>query len=97
MLDDTTRQKLTQRLRRIEGQIAGIQRMVEDDAYCVDVLVQMSAAQAALGKAGHLLLRHHVEHCVSDAIRHGDEAARAEKVEELMDVLGRYGGLVGKR
>ena len=93
MLDDDTRKKLIGRLRRIEGQIAGIQRMVEDDAYCVDVLVQMSAAQGALAKAGHVLLGHHVEHCVSDAMRHGDEQERQIKIDELMDVLGRYGGL----
>ena len=93
MLDDSTRKKLLARLRRIEGQIAGIQRMVDDDAYCVDVLVQMSAAQGALAKAGHLLLGHHVEHCVSDAMRHGDEQTRQIKIDELMDVLGRYGGL----
>ncbi|MEM1178954.1 MAG: metal-sensitive transcriptional regulator [Acidobacteriota bacterium] len=93
MLDDSTRKKLLGRLRRIEGQIAGIHRMVEQDTYCVDVLVQMAAAQGALAKAGHLLLGHHVEHCVSDAMRHGDEDARRIKIDELMDVLGRYGGL----
>ena len=55
------------------------QRMVEDDACCVDILVQMSAAQGALAKAGHVLIGHHVELCVSDAMRHGDEETRSEK------------------
>lgn len=93
MLDDPTRKKLLGRLRRLEGQIAGIHRMVQEDSYCVDILVQMSAAQGALAKAGHVLLGHHVEHCVSDALRHGDEETRQTKIDELMDVLGRYGGL----
>ncbi|MEM6793042.1 MAG: metal-sensitive transcriptional regulator [Acidobacteriota bacterium] len=93
MLDDATRKQLTTRLKKLEGQVAGIRRMVEDDVYCVDILLQMTAAQGALGKAGHLLLGYHVEHCVSDACRRGDEAERQRKIAELMDVLGRYGGL----
>lgn len=93
MLDSTTKKKLLARMGRIEGQLAAIRRMIDDDTYCVDVLLQMSAAQGALGKAGHVLLGHHIEHCVSDACRHGDEAERRRKVQELMDVFARYGGL----
>lgn len=93
MLDPTTKKKLQTRLKRIEGQLGAIRRMVEDDTYCVDILLQMSAAQGALGKAGHVLLGHHIEHCVSDACRNGDEEDRRQKVAELMDVFARYGGL----
>lgn len=93
MLDATTKKKLQTRLRRIEGQMAAIHRMIEEDTYCVDILLQMSAAQGAIGKAGHVLLGHHIEHCVSDACKNGNEEDRQQKVQELMDVFARYGGL----
>ncbi len=93
MLDATAKKKLQTRLKRIEGQLAAISRMVEDDTYCVDVLLQMAAAQGALGKAGHVLLGHHIETCVRDACLHGDDEERQRKVKELMDVFARYGGL----
>ena len=87
------RKKLLARLKRAEGQVAAIRRMVEEDAYCVDVLLQLQAARGALGKAGQVLLRSHVEGCVHDAFTRGDESERAAKVDELMDVFGRYSGL----
>jgi len=93
MLDDTTKRKLTTRLKRAEGQIAGLRRMLEEDAYCVDILLQISAAQGALGKAGQVLLAEHIRTCVADAFAGGDEASREEKVDELMDVFARYGGV----
>ena len=93
MLDETTKKKLQARMRRAEGQLAAIRRMIENDDYCVDILLQLSAAQGALGKAGHVLLGYHIENCVSDACRNGDEQERQQKVKELMDVFARYGGL----
>ena len=93
MLDPDQKKKLLQRLKRVEGQIAGLRRMVEDDTYCVDVLLQISAAQGALGKAGHLLLGTHLRTCVTDAMEHGDDDEREQAVEELMDVFSRYGGI----
>ena len=93
MLDDTTKRKLNARLKRAEGQIAALRRMLEEDAYCVDVLLQISAAQGALGKAGQVLLGAHIRTCVADAFASGDEDSREEKVDELMDVFARYGGL----
>ncbi len=84
------KRKLLQRLKRIEGQVGAIRRMVEDDAYCVDTLVQISAARGGLARVGELLLKDHVDHCVSDAMKHGDEAARREKLDELVDVFARY-------
>ncbi len=93
MLDPTTKRKLTARLKRAEGQISALRRMLDEDAYCVDVLLQISAAQGALGKAGQVLLGEHIRTCVADAFATGDEADRDEKVDELMDVFSRYGGL----
>lgn len=93
MLDEETRKKLVARMRRAEGQLAAIRRMIENDEYCVDILLQLSAARGALGKAGHVLLGYHIENCVSDACKNGDEKDRRQKVQELMDVFARYGGL----
>lgn len=86
------KRKLLARLRRAEGQVAAIARMVEEDAYCVDVLIQISAARGALDRAGQDILRHHVQTCVTRAMRSDDLAERDKKIDELMDVFGRYGG-----
>jgi DNA-binding FrmR family transcriptional regulator len=74
------------RLRKVEGQIRGIQKMVDDDRYCIDILTQINAVKAALESVALLLLRDHTEHCVADAIRAGDGAA---KVRELSDAVER--------
>jgi CsoR family transcriptional regulator, copper-sensing transcriptional repressor len=74
------------RLRRIEGQVRGLQRMVEADRYCIDVLTQVSAVKSALESVSLLLLGDHVGHCVADAIRAGDGR---EKVEELNAAIER--------
>jgi DNA-binding FrmR family transcriptional regulator len=74
------------RLRRIEGQVRGLQRMVEEDRYCIDVLTQVSAVKAGLESMALLLLNEHVGHCVADAIRAGDGT---EKVEELSAAIER--------
>ncbi len=79
-----------QRLRRIEGQVRGIIRMVEDERYCVDILTQLRAARAALRRVEDSVLRDHVEHCVAQAIRSGDPAEQRGKVDELLGVLGRF-------
>lgn len=75
------RQALLNRLRRIEGQVRGIQRMVAEDRYCVDVLQQMAAITAGLQEVSLIVLRNHVEGCVAEAIRSGEEE---ELIEELM-------------
>ena len=93
MMSATTKTKIVDRLRRIAGQVEGVARMVEQDRYCVDVLLQIAAAQAALGQASKLVLRSHVETCVSDALATGKPAERRQKIDELMDVFARYGGL----
>jgi CsoR family transcriptional regulator, copper-sensing transcriptional repressor len=74
------------RLRRIEGQIRGVQKMVDEDRYCIDVLTQVSAAKAALDAVALALLQDHTEHCVAEAIRSGDGAA---KIRELNDAVER--------
>ena len=80
------KEALLARLRRVEGQVRGIQRMVEADRYCIDVVTQVSAAKAALEGVALLLLHDHVEHCVADAVRTGEHE---EKVRELTDAIGR--------
>jgi len=80
-----SKDKLQTRLRRIRGQVEGIERMVEDDRYCIDVLTQISAAQAALDKVALGLLDDHTRHCVIEA---GDEE-RTEKTEEMLAAVGR--------
>ena len=77
------------RLRRIEGQIGGLLRMVEYDRYCVDVLTQINAVRAALHKVEAEILRDHVSHCVANAFASGDAVEQRHKVEELVDTIGR--------
>ena len=92
MIDDETKAKAQGRLRRIEGQVQGLQRMIAADAYCVDVLLQVSAVQGALEQVQKLLLGRHVESCVADALRSGSRAERQRKVDELLEVFSRFGG-----
>ncbi len=79
-----------QRLRRIEGQVRGLARMVEQQRYCVEILTQLRAARAALKRVEESVLREHVEHCVTGALRGGDQAEQRRKVDELLEVLGRF-------
>ena len=84
------KEKLQNRLRRIEGQVRGLQRMVDEEAYCVDVLTQISSAVSALEKVGTILLKDHVEHCVRKSIESGDRRKADEKVEELTAAVERF-------
>jgi CsoR family transcriptional regulator, copper-sensing transcriptional repressor len=83
----TDKAKLQNRLKRIEGQVRGVQKMIEEDRYCVDVLVQLSAIQAALKKVSMHMLEDHSKHCVADAIKKGDGD---EAISELMDIISRF-------
>ena len=85
-IDD--KQALLRRLRRIEGQVRGLQRMVEEDVYCIDVLTQVSAATKALESVALQLLEDHLGHCVADATRAGGDEADA-KVKEATAAIGR--------
>jgi len=90
-LKDEARGKVLARLRKVAGQVAGIQRMVEEDRYCVDVLHQVAAVEGALDRVGHLVLASHVETCVASALESGKPRERKEKLDELMDVFSRFG------
>ena len=92
MIDDETRGKALGRLRRIEGQVQGIQRMVEEDKYCVDILLQLTAVQRAVEQVQRLLLGRHIESCVADAVRSGSTRDRQKKMDELLEVFSRFGG-----
>src|SRR6476620_8424569 len=84
--------KILARLRRIEGQVRGVQRMVEDDVYCLDVLTQLSAIIAAARQTGLLVLEDHVRGCVAGAWRSGDDqAAQDEVMTELIGAIDRFG------
>jgi DNA-binding FrmR family transcriptional regulator len=92
-MDERTREQAGTRLRRIAGQVAGIQRMLDEERYCVDVLLQVAAARAALDQVGKLVLGEHVRTCVSQALESGRPKERREKVEELIEVFARFGAL----
>jgi CsoR family transcriptional regulator, copper-sensing transcriptional repressor len=77
------------RLNRIEGQVRGIARMIENDRYCIDVVTQIAAVRAALRRLQEEVLRDHVAHCVEHAIVSGNKTDQRRKIEELMSVIGR--------
>jgi len=77
------------RLRRIEGQVRGLSRMVEEDRYCIDIVTQIAAVRAALRRAEEEILRDHVASCVDESFRSGNRADQRRKIAELMDVVGR--------
>lgn len=79
------KEDLGKRLRRIEGQIRGINRMIDNDTYCINILTQISAAQAALDKVALGLVRDHAAHCLTD----DDKASRADKADELVSAVAR--------
>jgi DNA-binding FrmR family transcriptional regulator len=81
------KQKIINRLKRAEGQIRGLQKMIEDDRYCVDILIQLSAAQAALKKIGFSVLERHVKSCVTKAI---EEGHGSDQINELLTVLQQF-------
>jgi CsoR family transcriptional regulator, copper-sensing transcriptional repressor len=81
---------LVRRLHRIEGQVRGIERMVEDDRYCIDVLTQIAAVNTALESLAFRILDDHVRHCVAGALQSGDEADAHVKTEELLEAVQRF-------
>jgi CsoR family transcriptional regulator, copper-sensing transcriptional repressor len=84
-----TKAAVLKRLSRIEGQVGGLFRMVEEDRYCIDVVTQISAVRAALRRAEEEILRDHVSHCVEHAIASGNKTEQRKKISEIIDVLGR--------
>jgi DNA-binding FrmR family transcriptional regulator len=92
MIDAGTKGKALGRLRRIEGQVQGIQRMVEEDKHCNDILLQLAAVQGAVHQVQKILLGRHLEACVADAIRSGNGRDREKKVGELLEAISRFAG-----
>ena len=88
-MDDKTRADANARLKRIAGQVAGIERMLAEDRYCVDVLLQIAAVQGALGEVGRVVLANHVQTCLADALKSGNAKERRTKLDELMDIFTR--------
>jgi DNA-binding FrmR family transcriptional regulator len=78
------------RLRRIEGQVRGLQRMIEDDQYCADILVQISAVQEALRAVGKGLMKNHLEHCAATTFRSGSDEERAAMADELLQLVYKH-------
>ena len=86
---DDIKTSCSKRLNRIEGQVRGLSRMVEEDRYCIDIVTQIAAVRAALRRVEEEILRDHVAHCVEHAITSGSKTAQREKIEELMAVVSR--------
>ena|SRR5699024_8922025 len=84
---DEEKQSVINRLKRVEGQVRGIQRMVEEDRYCVDILVQISAINAALKKVGFSITERHMKHCINHAIKDGEGE---QAIEELLEVMKQF-------
>jgi DNA-binding FrmR family transcriptional regulator len=88
-MQDATKTSVKKRLNRVEGQVRGLSRMVDEDRYCIDIVTQIAAVRAALRKIEEAVLADHVSHCVEEAIASGDLEAQRRKVAELIEVFGR--------
>ena len=86
----TTHEEELVRLRRIEGQIRGVQKMIEEKRYCVDILTQLSSVVGAVKKVEENILNRHLKGCVTDSFRSGSEEGRARKIDEVIDALGKF-------
>jgi DNA-binding FrmR family transcriptional regulator len=91
-MNDSTKASCIKRLSRIEGQVRGLARMVEEDRYCIDIVTQLSAVRAALRRVEQEVLRDHVGHCVKHAMQSNDLKDQQRKLDELMEVLARSQG-----
>ena len=89
MMRDDVKSAVRKRLNRIEGQVRGLTKMVDEDRYCIDVITQIDALQAALDRVERDILRDHIGHCVEHAIASGNKADQRQKVSELMELLER--------
>lgn len=87
MMNETVQTDVLRRLRRIEGQVRGLQKMVGEGRYCGDILNQITSVQEALRSAGKVITRNHLETCVTDALRSGNPEAAQNTYDEIMDLL----------
>lgn len=90
-MNHATHKAQLNRLKRIHGQVGGLIRLVEDERYCIDILTQVRAVRSALRKVEEQVLREHAEHCVADAVERGTPSERRARLDELMEVLARFG------
>lgn len=88
-VDPTAKDRNLKRLRRIEGQVRGLQKMVEEERYCADIMTQISSVHEALRSVGRELMRNHLRHCAAEAIRKGDESAEG-MYDELVELMYRH-------
>ncbi|SCI04357.1 metal-sensitive transcriptional regulator [Romboutsia sp. 1001713B170207_170306_H8] len=84
------KEALIKRLKRIEGQVKGVQKMVEDERYCVDILVQVSAIRSAINKVGSIILENHIKGCVTNSLKNDDTELTEETIQELMDTISKF-------
>src|SRR5713226_3766730 len=89
-VDPETKSANLKRLRRIEGQIRGLQKMVEEDRYCADIIVQIASVQEALRSVGRALMKNHLHHCAAQAIRHGNEDEASAMYDELLELIYKH-------
>jgi DNA-binding FrmR family transcriptional regulator len=89
-VDPDTKASNLRRLRRIEGQIRGLQKMVEENRYCADIVIQISSVQEALRSVGRALMHNHLHHCAANAIRHGNEEQASAMYDELLELIYKH-------
>ncbi len=90
MMNTEQKDKVIARLKRIEGQVRGLQKMIEDNRYCIDILTQTASVVAALHSVEDRVMEQHLHSCVSDAIRSGDPDQKRQKIDEIMTVLSKF-------
>ena len=88
--NDKLNKDIINRLKRIEGQVKGVQKMVEEERYCVDILVQVSAIRSAINKVGSIILENHIKGCVTDSLKNDDTELTEETIKELMDTISKF-------
>lgn len=89
-MNEEQKRKVVSRLKRIEGQVRGLQKMIDEDRYCIDILTQTASVVAALHGVEDNVMEQHLNTCVTDAIRSGDPEQKQEKIVEIMSVLSRF-------
>lgn len=90
MMQDDTTKKAMARLKRIEGQVRGLQKMIDADRYCIDVLTQTAAVVSALHGVEDLIMHRHLNTCLAEAMQSGDSLEKQRKIDEVMDILSKF-------
>jgi DNA-binding FrmR family transcriptional regulator len=90
MINEEVKRKSLERLRKIEGQIRGIQKMIERESYCIDIITQLSAVESALKQVSLIIMKRHLESCVTEAMKSGKKEDKETKINELMEVFERF-------